>query len=177
MKKILFITLIPFATLLTAHQASAQSALPAYTAKPGLRLSFSTPEEAEPVRAALPVAVSERLQQQFRKAFTTATGIQWSPDRNGYAVSFTADGIRCRAFLSKRGHCQSLIRYYGEDRLPAAVRHQVKSTYYDEAITGVTEVQHYGQTAYLVTVSGKTGWKVVRVQDGDMSLWEDHPKQ
>lgn len=79
-------------------------------------------------------------------------------------------------FLTKRGNCQSRILYYTEKMLPAAIRNQIKSAYYDFAITSVKEVHHNKATAYLLTVADATTWKVIRVVNGETEVLEEYVK-
>jgi hypothetical protein len=52
----------------------------------------------------------------------------------------------------------------------------VKTNYYDYSITTVKEVSTIEGTAYLVTIEFKNNWKVIRVVDKEMDVWEEHQK-
>jgi hypothetical protein len=120
--------------------------------------------------------VSERVAKNFSKHFTAANDAQWVKDANGFVVRFTSNGIQNWAYLTKQGHCYSTMRYYTENELPAAVREQVKSAYEGFEITSVKEVQYDQKTSYLVTIVAAKTWKVVRVIDGELDVWETHQK-
>jgi hypothetical protein len=122
------------------------------------------------------VVVSERIGQKFTKEFSGATNALWAKTNEGFMVRFTSNGIVNLAYLTKQGNCDHVIRYYTEKEMPAAVRHQVKSEYYDYAITSVKEVRHNEVTAYMVTVADATTWKVIRVVDGEADVLEAHVK-
>ena len=60
-------------------------------------------------------------------------------------------------FYNNRGQRLYTIRNYDETKLPKDVRHVVKSTYYDYAITLVQEIEDAaGTITYLVHLEGKT---------------------
>lgn len=120
--------------------------------------------------------INTRPLRKFIKAFPGVTDDVWIKNNTGFIVTFTFKQVRNLAFLTKTGDCDSRIQYYTENELPAGIRHQVKSTYYDYSITSVKEVSGNHSTAYLVTIEDKTKWMVIRVADGEMDVWEDHVK-
>jgi hypothetical protein len=120
--------------------------------------------------------VSERVAKNFSKHFAAVSDAQWVKDANGFVVRFTSNGIQNWAYLTKQGHCYSTMRYYTENELPAAVREQVKSAYENFEITSVKEVQYDNVTSYLVTIADAKTWKVVRVINGELDVWESHQK-
>ncbi|MGI8952391.1 MAG: hypothetical protein ACR2FN_12510 [Chitinophagaceae bacterium] len=66
---------------------------------------------------------------------------------------------------------------YDETKLPHDVRAQVKSTYYDYAITTVDEVHYQGQIVYLVHMQDANTWKIIRVNsDGEMDVYQAFDK-
>ena len=117
-----------------------------------------------------------RAIQGFEKKFPGATGISWTKAGNNFAVRFTQGGIQHIAFFTPKGACNAYIRIYYEKDLPADVRTLVKDTYPDCKISLVKEVNHYGTTAYLVTIEGLTTWKTIRVVNGEMDVYEDYKK-
>ena len=121
-------------------------------------------------------SVSEKLLKKFEANFPGVQGM-WVETGTGYVVRFTKKGVENWAYLNKKGDCESTIRYYTESELPAEIRHRVKSMYYDHSITSVKEIDHHQSTAYLITVEDKTSWKVIRVVEDEMDVWEEHNKQ
>jgi hypothetical protein len=120
------------------------------------------------------VTVSERVAKNFSKHFAAVNNAEWIKDANGFVVRFTSNGIQNWAYLTKQGHCYSTMRYYTENELPAAVREQVKNAYEGFEITSVKEVHYDHKTSYLVTITAAKTWKVVRVLDGELDVWESH---
>lgn len=126
--------------------------------------------------AVVPVTVTTRVIRNFMKDFPGISGTAWSKNGSGYVVRFSANGIQHWAFLTRKGHCHGTMRYYHEEGLPAYVRTIVKSNYYDFTIASVKEVSTGSDTAYLVTIEDKATWKVVRIVDREMDIYEEHVK-
>lgn len=177
MKQFLFVMVVQIMTICATTGATAQGAVKAQTSKPALRFSFPQNENAGIATTARSSVISDRINQNFMAEFANVRDAKWAREKYGYIVSFTSNGMQHKAFLNKRGHCNSIIRYYGEENLPATVRHLVKSTYYDYAITSVIEVYHNRETAYLVTIADKATWKVIHIQNDEMTIRETHTKR
>ena len=121
--------------------------------------------------------ISSNAVRNFMKDYKSVTNAKWSKLPHGYSVvTFTVDSIRSRIVYDRRGHCENTVRYYFENRLPPAVRHLVKSTYYDFNIYHIIEPTLNGVTSYLVKMEGKTTWKTVKVVDGEMEEVEEYFK-
>jgi hypothetical protein len=74
-----------------------------------------------------------------------------------------------RAFYDERGGWLTTIAGYTAEHLPADVRRQVHSVYYDYSILYVNEINVPGKpVAYVVQVQDKRAIKIVRVLDGEM---------
>ena len=131
---------------------------------------FDTPASIQPVN------VSDHVSKKFAKQFGNTTDAVWKKFEDGFEVKFTSHGMDNRVFLTKGGSCYSRVRYYTEKELPADVRSQVRSTYYDFTITSVTEVEYDHKIAYLVTIADAKTWKVIRIVDGESDVWEAHIK-
>ena len=123
------------------------------------------------------IDVNDRIVKKFKKEFPGAMDAVWVQTKNGFIVRFISNGIQNWTFLNKGGNRLSTMRYYTETELPSDVRTQVKSTYFDFSISSVKEVNCNNLTAYLITIEDKTKWKVIRVVDGEMDVWEEHQKK
>lgn len=118
--------------------------------------------------------ISDHAVRNFMKDYPYVTNAKWSKLAHGYsAVNFSVDSIKTRIVYDRGGHCENIVRYYFENRLPPAVRHLVKSTYYDFNIYHVIEPTLNGATSYLVKMEGKTTWKTVKVVDGEIEEVEE----
>lgn len=114
---------------------------------------------------------------KFHSRFANVRNDVWEAMPGGYVVRFTTkDDIQNWVYLTKKGAVIGQMRYYKEAQLPTDVRNQVRSSYYDFAITSAKEITHKGATAYLVTVEDATSWKVIHVVDRDMEVYEEHAK-
>ncbi len=121
--------------------------------------------------------ISSNAVRNFMQDYKGVTDAKWSKLANGYsAVNFTVDSITTRIVYDRAGHCENIVRYYFENRLPPAVRHLVRSTYYDFNIYHIIEPTLNGVTSYLVKMEGKTTWKTVKVVDGEMEEVEEYLK-
>lgn len=163
MKKHLF-TLAALVAALAFTKANAQFELAANTKKAGTALIAGN------------AFADTKAYQKFHKAFPASEGESWIQTKEGFSVVFTVKGIMARAYLSRKGNVDGLIRYYHEDNLPQDVRQTVKNEYANYAITLVQEVTYNGITAYLVIVEDKTTWKILRVVDGEMDVRSEYVK-
>jgi len=118
--------------------------------------------------------ISSKAVRNFMQDYKTVTDARWSELAHGYSVvNFTVDNIKTRMVYDKRGHCENIVRYYFEDKLPPAVRHLVKSTYYDFTIYHIIEPTINGVTSYLIQMEDSTTWKTIKVVDGEMEVVEE----
>ena len=114
--------------------------------------------------------------QHFMNTYENASDIRWTKLKNGFRVYFISDDIQTRIIYSKKGAPESIIRYYGEDKLLFDIRHRIKTQYYDYSISIVTEVNYHGKIAYLVKMENKISWKTIKVVDGEMEVTEEYLK-
>jgi hypothetical protein len=173
MKKLLIMLFTHLSTLTIAIGASAQTD---FTSANERRPDFTAPAETYGKEPKIKMDIKTSAIRNFRKQFPEVRGEAWSKTNYGYLVGFTTNKVQTSVFLSQNGTCLGSIRSYTEKELPAEVRHQVKSTYYDFSIFTVAEVTSAGQTAYLITLEDKTSWKVIRIADGEMRIWKEYQK-
>lgn len=113
--------------------------------------------------------------RDFVKRFTTTADPEWTRITGDcYEASFTQPGMKCHAYYSKRGRWLCTLRTYKEKLLPHDVRHIVKSNYYDFAITGITEVEHYNipGTVYIVYLEDEKTYLNLQVYDGGIEVMQ-----
>jgi hypothetical protein len=112
--------------------------------------------------------------KSFTRDYKNITNAKWLRLNHGFSVVyFTVDSINTRLLYNKKGYCENIIRYYFENRLPPAIRHLVKTTYYDFSIYHIIEPTINGVTSYLIQMEGKTSWKTIKVVDGEMEVLEE----
>jgi len=120
-----------------------------------------------------PVNVNQRAVKDLARSFKNVSDERWFEASDGYIVKFTSNDIDYRVDYDKKGHWLHTIRTYGENTLPKEIRHLVKSSYYDYAITLVQEIEQPRNTfTYIVHVEGKTDLIKLRISDGEEEEWQ-----
>lgn len=161
---------MPAAISATA-QTTAQSQDAAYTTgrhKPGTLAGI---DDSSAVKPGYLNDINISAARDFVKRFSSAASPRWLKLEDGsFFVRFEEQDARCRAAYNKRGRWLYTIRSYNEKQLPRAVRHIVKSTYYDFAITGVDELTQYdiNGPVYMVYLAGDSSYITVQVNNGEM---------
>jgi hypothetical protein len=116
------------------------------------------------------VNVNTKVLRSFFKTYGEMPGTKWFKSANGFGVMFKDNGMNKTIYYKLDGLVDTEILYYSEDRLPAQVRHFVKSRFYDYAITYVTEVHKNGATAFYVKVEDASTIKTLKIVEGE---WEE----
>jgi hypothetical protein len=119
-------------------------------------------------------SVSSKVAKNFSKKFKNPSDLRINTLEKFTYIYCITDGVVNRVRYDKKGNWDYTIRYYQEDLLPKEVRKQVKSTFYDFDITGVTEVNVGDKTAYLVRIKDRDTWKTVKVLDDEMTITESY---
>jgi hypothetical protein len=162
--------------LLTTIISGAHAQLTYKSNKSAPALSFNPLLSAPPEpndAAGIPLKAT----RDFTTKYEHATDVRWSRLNNGESlVHFFSNEIETKLFYNRKGKPVSMIRYYTEDKLPADVRHLVRSAYYDFSIFLVIEVTVNKQTAHLVKIEDDTRFKTIWVMDGEMNVIEDLKK-
>lgn len=123
-----------------------------------------------------PSNVNHKAVKDFERNFKNANA-KWYQVENQFVAMFTLDDADYQVAYDKKGHKLYSIRAYSEDKLPADVRHNVKSTYYDYAITLVQEIEMpLKPLTFIVHLSGKTDLINLRIIDGEMDEWQKYKK-
>jgi hypothetical protein len=120
--------------------------------------------------------ISKDVQNKFLKQFPGIKDGSWSHAGHGYVVRFTTGGVENWAYLDKKGNCTGTVVYYGENRVPPAIRATIRSVYYDYTIKWVKEITLGNLKAYLVSIEDKDTIKIIRVNDDGMEVFEKFTK-
>src|SRR5258708_39008512 len=99
---------------------------------------------------------------QFWNTFGESRGEKWYPLTNGFLAEFAEKNVQVKVVYSKKGNWVYTLRQYSESELPAEVREQVKSRYYDDTITWVKEVIQPQNTVYLIHIENVARYKQLR---------------
>ena len=120
--------------------------------------------------------VTNKAMQDFRKNYPLVTGESWHAMDGGWEATFVQDQIRSVVFYDQHGNWNYSIRYYSEQKTPAAIKQQLRNTYSSGDIMGVEEVHTRSGVTYLIHLQDANSWKKVRVNNGTVDLLEEYPK-
>ncbi|MBN8853910.1 MAG: hypothetical protein BGO55_10680 [Sphingobacteriales bacterium 50-39] len=111
-----------------------------------------------------------RAIRNFVRIYKDASDAKWqSLHDGGYVCRFMQSGVMKRAIYDEKGRWLTTIAGYTAEHLPADVRRQVHSVYYDYSILYVNEINVPGKpVAYVVQVQDQRTIRVVRVVEGEM---------
>ena len=126
-----------------------------------------------------PESIARRALKDFANSYRNVSGESWMKIKNGFSVKFLSDGIRTTIYYNQKGNWTGSVKYYGEEKLPHEIRHIVKSTYYDYRIIYTQEIEtpdSGGVPTYVICVEDKTNIKMVRICEGEMSVWKEYMK-
>lgn len=126
-----------------------------------------------------PEIISSRALKNFADTYKNVSGESWTKIKGGFSVRFTSDGIKTTIFYDSKGRWVSSIKYYNEAKMRHEVRHTVKSTYYDYDIIYAQEIETAetkGMPTYIICLEDKANIKMVRVFDGEMSVWKEYTR-
>ena len=125
------------------------------------------------------LAISPRAVKDFMNTHKNVTGESWMKTKDGFSVRFNSDDVRTTIFYDKKGNWSGSLKIYGEEKMLHDIRHLVKSTYYDYNIVYAQEIETTdsdGVPTYVVCVEDKTKIKMIRIRDGEMSVWKEFTK-
>jgi len=169
---LLLCVIIP-AAMSAAAQTTAQSASPDYAASwPG---AVTCIEDSAVSKPGYMNNISIAAVRDFVSRFKTASDPRWFKLQDGSCVArFAEPGIDYRVGYNRQGKWIYTMRAYGEKLLPQAVRHLVKSNYYDFTITGAVEIEQHNITGpvYMIYQKDDSCFMTLRVHDGEMETQE-----
>jgi len=125
-------------------------------------------------------SISTKALKDFKKSYKNASDEKWAKSANGITAQFTSNGIANIVYYDKKGNWEASLKNYSEDKFDRSVRAIVKSKYYDYKITQVQEVETaatLGTPTYMVHIEGDNDFKIIRVSEGAMDVYEEFAKQ
>ena len=125
--------------------------------------------------APVPV-VTEKALQSFRSSFKNPVGASWHQVGKHFLAKFEADGKKQRALFNKNGAIIYTISYGVEKDLPSDLRKQIKSNYYDNAISMAIEVNENNRTIWVVRMEDSATMITVRLENGEMEEVQNFKK-
>lgn len=120
--------------------------------------------------------INPKLLKHFNKTFYHATNVKWQQLGNKFLATFSRGEITTRSLFYVNGKLIYTINYSTENQLPDAVKNLVKSGYDDYTITTVAQVLEKDREIWVVKLAGRSHYKTVRVEDGEMEEVENFEK-
>lgn len=124
--------------------------------------------------------VNTKALKDFKKSYKNPDNAKWVKNNYGVTAHFNVNGIDHIIYYDKKGNWQASLKGYFEDKLDRNVRQIVKQKYYDDKITYVQEIETgsaIGTPTYMVHLESNDDFKIVRVCDGAMDVYEEFAKQ
>lgn len=125
--------------------------------------------------------INDKAKKSFVKNFPSAESINWTESKSGdtFTAYFRMYDVKTVANFDRDGQLISVLRYYGEERLPLTVLSLLKTRYADKTISGVTEFSknQNEDVAYYVKLEDNTHWYTVKIVGNDMEETEKLDKQ
>lgn len=117
----------------------------------------------------------------FKTRFNNVDGEIWQKKANGeFVATFKQNNRSYMVWYNSRGKWESTMKGYKEIFLPFEVRDLVKRNYYDYTIYYINEVvtlQGGNAPTYLVYIQFKNEFKIIRVKNGEMDIWQQMTKR
>lgn len=117
--------------------------------------------------------MDERVWNNFQKEFKEATNVTWYKKDKTYIIKFILNEIAQTVLYSQKGQQVYHLSYVEEKNMPAAIKDQVKSVFYNYAITLSIKVEQGGRTIWVVNMENDKKLLFVRLENGEMELVEE----
>jgi hypothetical protein len=143
------------------------------------RIETGIISQQDQVQAEVPFVntVNSKVLKSFRRSFGERPDARWSKSDNRFVVFLKDSTMSTHVYFKSNGELQYSVHYYSEDRLPQAIRHTVKSNFYDYSIIRVSEVRAHETVSYFVKIEDKTTIKTIRVDEQEWQIVEELEKQ
>ena len=112
--------------------------------------------------------IPEKVWNNFRTYFTTATNPKWYDANKNYLVKFMTDEDYNGALFSKKGRLIYHVSYGYKNNLPADLSTQVKNSYLDYYVTSTIRVSEDQRVVWLVNIENAKYLIIVRLEDGEL---------
>ena len=117
--------------------------------------------------------------RKFVRNFKDAKNVIWVKASDGFVARFANDSMHITVAYDLRGSWTYTFKKYAENKMPADVRDMVKSTYFDYAITEVTEIQipeEREDIIYRVLIKYAGNFKILQIRNKEMEIVSDYTK-
>ena len=122
-----------------------------------------------PSKSSIPATRSVR---NFWRTFGEEKKETWYPMPGGFVAEFREMGIAYKVVYNKKGYWAYTLKQYTEKEMPAEIRTMVKSTWFDDKINFVKEVNQSDDVIYLVYTGNEKESKTIRIAGGEMEVVE-----
>lgn len=121
-------------------------------------------------------ALNDKAERNFKKTFKTAYNPTWIEKEDGVRAKFIDNEIKYMVDYDKRGNWVSTILNYDEAQLDSRIGDAVKTAFLGYAIVHVTEIRKGKSVVYLVKIDNQKLLKTIRVENGEMDVYESYIK-
>lgn len=168
MKKIISLSALSLVILFSTEQAAAQAE--AQDIAGGIFISPKStrvvnPETKQSSRILAASEVNVSAARDFFRSYEHASNVTWVEGKTGISVYFQFNGLEMRSTYDKKGRKEYTLTYFTESTMPSALRHLVKSKYYDHTIDRVTQVERNNTVSHVVAMHNDKEILTVKVID------------
>ena len=128
------------------------------------------------IKATHAAAYTNKAEKNFRREFKQAYNPRWIEKEDGYRAKFIDNDISYMVDYDKKGNWISTNSNYNEDNFDQHLANAVKTAFLGYAIVHVTEIRKGKSTVYLVKIDNQKLLKTIRVENGDMEVYESYIK-
>jgi hypothetical protein len=114
------------------------------------------------------VTVNDQVWKAFQGYFKDAQDLRWYKIDRDYLAKFIMEDQEQSALFNKRGSLVYHITYGTEKNLPADIRQQVRSVYYDYTISKALSIREANRVIWVLNLEDAKSMLVVRVEEGEM---------
>lgn len=121
--------------------------------------------------------IKPKALRDFNRRYKGVEAGSWEKMPNGEIRAYISNASgSITTYYTCSGDWAATLKSYKENGLPPEIRHLVKSTYYDYSITAVDQISivQNDMTTYLLYLKNKNQYKIIRICDGEMDIWEEH---
>jgi hypothetical protein len=120
--------------------------------------------------------LNDRAERNFRREFRKAYNPKWIEKEDGFRAKFVENDISYMVDYDKKGNWVNTISNYNESHLDSHIANAVKMAFLGYAIVHVTEIKKGKATIYLVKIDNQKLLKTIRVENGEMDVYESYVK-
>jgi hypothetical protein len=119
---------------------------------------------------------NDKAERNFRREFREVYNPKWIEKEDGFRAKFVEKDISYMVDYDKKGNWLNTILNYNEDHLDSHVANAVKMVFPGYVIVHVTEIKKGKAKIYLVKIDNQKLLKTIRVENGEMDVYESYIK-